>query len=215
MSRLGREIATAATVPSAAAAPAAATTALGMALAGSGVLVYRDVTVLIGAGVPARIRLLGHDEEVAATVAFGAELLERAIGDSTPLTADVIEQARARQYLQRAVFEAGPPGSPEVPFGSPADWRHVAITSAVLGPLWIEYADLREAFDPLADPLPAAEAKAIAEAVQKKSAAYLVACGTSTLVRWLLSTAGQHATSPTPTSSSSSEDSPPTTPRTA
>lgn len=199
MTQLGRELAgAAAKVPAAATAPAPVLSALGLALAGTGAVVYRDVVVRVGAGIPARMRLLGHDEEVAATVAFGGELLERQLGgDGSPFVVDVIEQARARQYLARSVFAAGEPGSPEVPLGTAEDWRNVAITSAVLEPLWVEYADMRRALDGLADPLPPAEASAIADAVEKKNGQYLVACGTNMLVRWLLSTDGQPAGSPT------------------
>lgn len=201
--RLGREQAQVDLPP----APPAVASALGAALAGAGALVYRPVTVQVGAGVPARMRLLGHDEEIAATVAFGQRLAELAIGDVTPLTADVIEQERARQYLMRAVFDQ----DGVTPIGTAEEWGHASITAAVIHPLWIEYADLRSAHDPCAEPLPDGDVAMIARAVEKKSARFLIGCGSITLVRWLLTTGAQPAASPTPRSSPSSDSDPTTT----
>lgn len=201
MARLGREqAATQVDVP--ASAPEVAT-ALGAALAGSGVVVYRPVTLQLGGGVKARMRLLGLDEELAATVAFAARLAAVML-DATPMTADIIEQERARQYLMRAVFDE----DGVTPIGTVEEWSHVSITSAVLQPLWIEYGDMRASYDPCADPLPEGEIAMILDAIEKKNAAYLVACGTTTLVRWLLSTDARPAGSPAPKSSPSSDTEP-------
>lgn len=179
------------------AAAAAARTPLGEALAGTGAVIERAVVVPIGAGVPATMRLLGHDEQVLATAHMAIALRDVDLGIDW-LWKDLVEQERARQYMAIALRD---PADPAKPLGTLEDWRHPSITGPVLIRLWLEYADMVQEFDPAGDQLDEVDVLGIADAIEKKSAPRLVAYGSARLASFLLSTAGRPATSPTPKSS--------------
>lgn len=199
MTRLGDATRSAAAeLAHAGAAQVAATrTPLGEALAGTGAVVKRTVTVPLGAGVPAAMRLLGHDEQVLATVQMAIALRDVDLTIDW-LWKDLVEQERARQYMAIALRD---PNDPDKPLGTLEDWRHPSITGPVLIRLWLEYADMVQEYDPAGDQLDEVDARGIADAIEKKSAPRLVAFGSAKLASFLLSTAGRPATSPTPKSS--------------
>ena len=186
MTRLGDKIQRVATPPT--------RTRLGEAVAGTGAIVYRDVTIPIAGGVRAKMRLLGHDEQMTATAALAERLRALRLEDDW-LSKDTIEQERARQYL---VIACRDPEDPIKPIGSTEDWANSAITSPVLIGLWIEYADMVATFDPAHVELTAEDLRDIPAAIEKKSVRSLVSFGSSKLANWLLSTGAPPAVSPIP-----------------
>lgn len=189
-------------------AAAAARTRLGAAVAATGAITYRDVVIPVAGGVRCKMRLLGHDEQMAATAAFAERVRELRL-DADWLSKDTLEQERARQYLMRACRDPDDVGRQ---VGDAEDWSSEAINGPILIGLWIDYADMVATFDPAGadqlDPLSAEDLRDLAAAVEKKSVATLVAFGSSKLARYLLSSADQPATSLPPKSSPGSESTP-------
>lgn len=86
------------------------------------------------------------------------------------------------------------------PAGSQADWA--ALDVDMLAVCGLVYNDVRERLSPLSsDTLTAEEIDAIKLGIEKKNRALLLSCGVVALSNWLLTGAGQPASSPTTPSS--------------
>lgn len=185
-------------------------TALERACSAGGAVTHRPLELTIGGvKVPIAMRVLGPDEELAATAEYSSRL--RA---ATPkgvelltdwLSTDLGEEMRARCYLALACRDAEDTSKPAGPMSV---WWSKAIPSPVIVWLWAEYADHVVAHDPfggelvITDPTDLA---ALAVAVEKKTLAPLVALGPWKQARLLLTLAEQLARSRTPSSSAGSD----------
>lgn len=162
------------------------------ALAGKRVL--EPVTVL---GLDGVMTLIGHGTVQEIEGAVYKRMAELGV-ELGPLTASTFESERAVRTLAEAVRQADDPSKA---LGTLEEWQQVDLDTVAL--LWLAYGDLRERQDPVSAPLTKAEHDTITTAIEKKNAPLLRSCGARALATWLLSTDGQPATSPSPSSGSS------------
>lgn len=155
--------------------------------------------------MPWRIPRLDLDVVITLVSNNRAEEIEAAVFsrmrdlglDLNRTTEPTFEMARARRYCAEAFLDP----TTKLPIGTPAEWSDL-IDPDVIGDCWRAYGDLRTAYDPVAQPLPADEILLIAAAVKKNSAMLLRSFGCAKLAAYLLTTAEQQSNSPDPRSGS-------------
>ncbi len=180
----------AASLAGAAAAPATKASRILQALAGARPL--RPITIPL-IGLPALMTLVGSEREldIEGEVAkvMGARGLEAGLLNQTAW-----EIERARRVLADAVLDA----DEKTPLGDLAAWGQ--MPKEVVIELWRWYIALSEEFDPSLAELTSAERAELEAAIEKKSAPLLRSFGVSRLATYLLTTAAERASSPTPRS---------------
>jgi len=177
------------TLGKAQAAQAPAESAFALAL--SGALPYREIEIP-RLGIRCRLQLLGHADGQAIEAELWRVMRERELPYNSA-TLYNWEAERAVLVVSRAAREVAPP---HAPIGTLAEWERVPTD--IIADVFRTYCDMREELDPVDTPLTAEEWKGIEEAIAKKNSRSLRSYGTRLLSGFMLATADQRATSPTP-----------------
>lgn len=171
-------------------APSAASR-LAQAIAGGAVRGRLVELPILGA---AYIELVGAAKANAIDVAAVRVLQAEGVDADASMAALLLEGERALRTLAVAVRD---PDDHAQPYGTLAEWG--ALDPSLVTACWHVYSDVSEELDPGVQPLTPAQITTIGAAVAKKNFALLRSFGTNALASYLLSTAEQPATSPTPT----------------